>query len=155
MTTEPEIVTLEPATTAVVAATVPMAELTTVFDTGFSQIGAALARQGVEPVSAAFGLYHGEVGETVDLEIGFVTDRPVATEGDVHASTLPGGRVARVVHAGGFDGLAESWAGLRAWIVDQGLTPGDDIWEVYDTEPNPEMDPADLRTSLHWPVREV
>jgi hypothetical protein len=26
------------------------------------------------------------------------------------------------------------------------------MWEVYLTEPSPEMDPADLRTELNWPV---
>jgi effector-binding domain-containing protein len=60
--------------------------------------------------------------------------------------------VARVVHAGSFDGLSEAWQRLGAWIGEQGLEPSDDYWEVYLTEPSPDMDPADLRTELNWPV---
>ena len=57
-----------------------------------------------------------------------------------------------MVHAGSFDGLSEAWQRLGAWIGGQGLTPANDYWEVYVTEPSPDMDPADLRTELNWPV---
>ena len=50
--------------------------------------------------------------------------------------------------------MGEAWGRLGAWIAEQGLTPGADLWEVYVTEPNPEMDPADLRTELFWTVEE-
>jgi len=154
MAQEPTLVTLEPATTAVISARVTMAGIRDVFDTGFGALAAALGAQGIAPTGAAFARYHGDLAATFDVEIGFATATPVATDGDVHAATLPGGRVAQAVHVGGYDGLAASWGTLRAWIVDQGLTPADGIWEVYDVEPNPEMDPADLRTTLNWPIGE-
>jgi effector-binding domain-containing protein len=69
------------------------------------------------------------------------------------AGSLPGGQVARLVHHGSFDELGSSWARLGAWIGQRGLTPTDALWEVYVTEPSPDMDPADLRTALHWLVR--
>jgi effector-binding domain-containing protein len=147
---QPEIVTVDPATTAVVSGTFKMIDIRDVFDRSFSALGTTLATQGIAPMGPAFGLYHGEVGETVDLELGFVTDRPVQTDGDVHAGQLPGGPVARLVHVGGFGGLSGSWARLRTWVVDQGLVPGADIWEAYLVEPTPDMDPADLRTELNW-----
>jgi hypothetical protein len=36
---------------------------------------------------------------------------------------------------------------------DHDLEPAASCWEVYTTEPSPEMDPADLRTQLVWPTR--
>jgi effector-binding domain-containing protein len=74
----------------------------------------------------------------------------VVTDGEVRAGTLPGGRIARLVHVGGFDRLGDSWAALGAWIGAQGFTPSRDLWEVYVTEPSPDMDPAELRTELLW-----
>jgi len=71
----------------------------------------------------------------------------------VHPGSLPAGRVARLVHVGGYDGLGESWGRLGAWIAEQNLAPGTVIWEVYVTEPNPDMDPADLRTELYWTLQ--
>jgi effector-binding domain-containing protein len=41
---------------------------------------------------------------------------------------------------------------LAEWLGAQGLSPSDERWEVYVTQPSPEMDPADLRTELYWPV---
>ena len=59
--------------------------------------------------------------------------------------------MAKLVHHGGLDGLPEgAWERLAGWIDEKGLAPGADIWEVYVTEPSPDMDPADLRTELIW-----
>jgi effector-binding domain-containing protein len=149
---EPEIVVLEETTTAVIRAVVPMAELPNFFDRSFTTLFGVVAAQGVAPAGAAFGLYRGEPADPVDLEVGFATDRPVRPDGEVEPGSLPAGRVARLIHVGGFDGLGSSWQQLRSWIVEQGLIPGGVLWEVYLVEPSPDMDPADLRTELNWPV---
>ena len=44
---------------------------------------------------------------------------------------------------------------LAAWMGEQGLTPGPVLWEVYVTEPSPDMDPADLRSELNWLLRRL
>lgn len=151
--TRPELIEVAETTTAVIRAVVPMAELPGFFDRSFTELAATLAEQGVTPTGAAFARYFGPPGEQADLEVGFPTDRPVTPAGDVHPGSLAAGRVARLVHTGGYDTLGESWGRLGAWMAEQGLTPGDDLWEVYVTEPNPEMDPADLRTELNWSVQ--
>jgi effector-binding domain-containing protein len=149
---EPEIVEVTEMPTAVIRGVVPFEELPSFYDRSFPTLFRAAQEQGVSPVSAAFGLYRGRPTDTVDLEVGFVTDRPIRSDGNVVPSTLPAGRVARRVHAGGFDGLGASWEGLLSWMQEQGLTPGPVFWEVYLTEPAPDMDPADLRTELNWPI---
>ncbi|HZA71964.1 MAG TPA: GyrI-like domain-containing protein [Propionibacteriaceae bacterium] len=148
----PELVTVEPVTTAVVRGTITAEEVTDFFDRSFSVLGEAMAAQGVVPIGPAFGLYRGIPDETMDLEVGFPTGRAIEPDGSAEAGDLPGGRVARVVYAGSFDGLSEAWQRLGGWIAEQGLTPGETYWEVYVTEPSPEMDPAELRTELNWPV---
>ncbi|GAA1871504.1 GyrI-like domain-containing protein [Pseudonocardia ailaonensis] len=148
----PELITTTATPTAVVREVVAMSELAPFYDRAFSVLPTTVAGQGVAITGPAFGHYFGMPGETVDLAAGFPTDRPVTPEGDVVAGELPAGRVARLVHAGSFDGLGEAWQALGAWIAEQGLTPGGEFWEVYVTEPSPDMDPADLRTELNWPV---
>lgn len=149
---QPELVTVESAVTAVIPGVVAMEELTGFFDRSFSQVPAVLGAQEVSIVGPAIALYNGVPSETVDLEVGFLTDREVEQDGDVVASALPGGRAARLMHHGSFDTLGASWERLQGWIIGQGLTPSDALWEVYVTEPAPEMDPADLRTELNWLV---
>ena len=149
---EPELVTTGAVTTAVVRGTVPMSQIRDFFDHSFQEIGGALASQSVTPAGPAFGLFHGPPGDTVDLEVGFPTDGPVQATGNVVASSLPAGRIARLVHHGSFEELGSSWERLGSWIAEQGLAPGSVMWEFYLTEPRPDMDPAELRTELNWPV---
>jgi effector-binding domain-containing protein len=152
MNAEPQIVDVEEQPTAVVRGRVPMAEITGFFDTSFGQLAEVLGAQGRTPQGAAFARYHAQPTDVADLEVGFPVDEPVEPAGDVVASTLPGGRVARLVHEGSFDALGESWGRLAGWMAAEGLTPAPSMWEVYLTDPSPDMDPADLRTELNWPV---
>lgn len=151
---EPELVNLDPATTAVIRDVVPMAGLRDFFDASFRTLTGAMEAQRIAVLSPAFAVYHGLPGVTLDLEVGFVTDRPVRPVGDVVVGSLPGGRVARLVHVGSFDGLGASWERLHSWLLSQGLSPRGARWETYVTRPSPDMDPRDLRTELYWPVAE-
>ncbi|MGW0710685.1 GyrI-like domain-containing protein [Streptomyces sp. NPDC002643] len=153
---EPEIVELEGATTAVVRGVVALSGLRDFFDASFGALARIVEAQRITVLSPAFGLYHGGPGpgDTLDLEVGFVTDRVVRPEGGVEAGSLPGGRVARLTHHGPFDGLGSSWERLDAWIRARGLSAGEDRWETYVTRPTPDMDPRDLRTELNRPLTE-
>jgi effector-binding domain-containing protein len=149
---EPAVVTLEPVTTAVIRRVVPMDRLPEFFDGSFGALAAAVQEQDAGVAGPAFAFYHRLPTDTADLEVGFPTRRAVTATGDVRAASLPAGRVARVVHAGSFDGLGPAWERLRGWMDAQGLRAGETFWEVYLTEPTPDMDPAELRTELNWPV---
>ena len=148
-TTEPEIVEQPEQITMVIRRVSPMAELASVFDTAFPTLAGVLADQQVQPLSPAFALYHGAPTDTADLEVGFITGSPIEPIGEGVVSTLPGGRVARTVYAGGYDGLGEAWGLLLGWVAEQGLAPTGEMWEVYLTEPTPDGDPADHRTELN------
>jgi effector-binding domain-containing protein len=148
----PELVTVPSVTTAVVRGRVSVDDLRNFFDASFSTLAQTLSSQGVTITGPAFGLYRDTADETVDLEVGFPTNGAVQPDGDVAPSSLPAGRVARLVHEGAFDGLGASWQRLRSWIDEQGLTPRPMSWEVYVTEPSPDMDPRELRTELNAPV---
>lgn len=149
---QPQLVTVESSPTAVIRGTVPADQLPAFFDTAFQRLPAAIAEQGVQVLGAAFARYTAPPGDTVELEVGFPVDRSIEPTEDVSPSSLPSGRVARVVHAGSFDELGTSWEHLRTWMEQQGHERAAGFWEVYLTEPSPEMDPADLRTELNWPV---
>lgn len=150
--TTPELVEVTARPTAVVRGSVPVTGLPAFFDRAHSVLSATVAVQGVTVTGPAFALYQGPLTATVDLETGLPTDRAVAPDGDVVAGSLPACRVARVVHAGSFDGLGAAWQRLGEWVAGRGLRGGDVFWEVYLTEPSPDMDPADLRTELNMPV---
>ncbi|MGO2111815.1 MAG: GyrI-like domain-containing protein [Pseudoclavibacter sp.] len=157
---EPEVVRLGEQPTVIVRYHCEsMLGLETYFDEGFQKIGAALGHAEIEPTGAAFSHYDRMPTEPFTLEIGF----PIAPEyagvefvhdADVVTSKLSGGLVATVSHVGSFDGLGLAWEGLTQWAAANGHRPVGHFWEVYVTEPSPDMDPATLRTDLFLPVAE-
>ena len=151
--TEPELTTIPEAATAVVRAVVPLGDLPAFFDRAFPTIGAALGASGATSTGPAFAYYVREPDDSCELEVGFPIDGAIEPAGDVVPSRLPGGRVATVVHEGGYDGLQQSWSRLQDWAEQQGLTRVGGFWEVYLTEPGPDADPADNRTALYLPLR--
>lgn len=131
----------------------PMASLTTLFDSTFSALFPALAERGITPVGAPFALYHRAPDTTVDIEVGIPVESALPepiTVGDVvlSPSTLPAGTVASTSYVGPYDGLGEAWGAFMRAIGDAGRNPALPFWEVYVTEPDPDMDPSTLRTDL-------
>src|SRR5690606_14011693 len=145
-----EISTQQAQVTAVVRGSVRMDELTAFYDRAYRTVAEALGRQGLQPSGPAFGYYLSPPGEHIELEAGFPTVGQLTADADVVASELPAGEVARGTHTGSYDPLGESWGALGQWIASQGRTSGQRLWEVYVTEPSPEMDRASLRTDLYW-----
>lgn len=129
----------------------PFDELPTFFDQTYRTLFPALGQAGIAPAGPAHALYTKPPGETVDLEVGIVVDRrPDADLGSgLIASEIPGGRIAATTHLGSFDGLGAAWQGFMAKVSGDGHTPALPFWEVYVTEPSPDMDPATLRTDLY------
>ena len=149
-TATPEIVEVLEQPTAVVRGRVPLSELPAFFDRSFGTLDDWLGRHGIEPSGPAFARYAAPPSEAADLEVGFPVRSAIKTDGSVEPSTLPAGTAARAVHAGAYDGLGDAWGALAQWIAAEGRAPGAALWEVYLTEPTPDMDPADLRTELTW-----
>lgn len=152
MSDTPRIITLEPVVTAVIRETVVMAEAHVFFDRAFQVLPGVLGAQEIAPTGAAFARYYGAPGETADIEVGFPTAAVIVADDGVVPGQLPGGRTATTVHRGSFDGLGDAWRALHAWIESQGESAADEMWEIYVTEPSPDMDPADLITELYWPI---
>ena len=99
----------------------------------------------------AFAIYRGDPSATFDIELGFPVTEPLAHsvpgEVTVEPSTLPSGRALAVSHLGSYDGLGQTWGRLASAAGGRGLQPAY-FFELYITEPSPEMDPATLRTDL-------
>ena len=150
--TEIRIVDLEQQPTAVVSEQVPMDALTEFFGRAFSTVMEVTGRQGVMVTGPPFALYHGVPTETIDVEAGFPTTAAVEADGDVRPGVLPAGRAAVAVHVGPYDTLSQTYDEVMRWVVDQGLTPGWDMWEEYLTDPSADSDPATWRTRVLCPV---
>ena len=133
---------------------VPWAQLPALFDKTFSALIPALQEAEAEVAGPAYALYTRAPSDTVDLEIGvpitagLTQALPLGEDLIAIPSQLPGGSLAAMTYHGGYEGLSEAWAAFTNEVVEAGHHPGLPFFEVYVTEPRPDMDPADLRTDL-------
>ncbi|MBX9472194.1 GyrI-like domain-containing protein [Microcella sp.] len=151
----PHLLTVDPCPVAVLREVVPLSTLPQFFDRAFQAVPAVLSRQQITITGPPLAIYFGMPTDTVDVAGGVPSAGMVVPEDGVGAFTLPGGRVARVVHRGSYDTLGESYGLLTEWMGEHSLTPGPLMWESYLTEPEPGGDPMDLLTEISWPVAEA
>ena len=142
-----------PQPTAVVRAKIPVSEIPKLLGDAYHQVMQVLASQGVTPVGAPFAYYLAPPTTSVDMEAGFPVAVPCLPAGDVVPSQLPGGSVATGTHVGPYERMVDTYNLLMAWISEQGLIPEEGMWEIYETDPQREPDPARWRTQIFWPVR--
>ena len=141
-------------TAVVVQHDFPMYDMPSLMDGVFSHLADALAAQGVRPIGPALALHHRAPVATADLEVGFPVDTPLTAELElpsgytVVGSVIPGGRVGWISHVGGYGGLAEKWGAFTEDLGERSEQMTYPFWELYVTEPHPDMNPATLRTDL-------
>lgn len=147
---DPQLVTLDPQTVAVLRESVPMDALPEFFSRAYHAVFEAAGNQGAAIIGPPMGIYFGMPTDTVDVAAGFPVDRAVGGEG-IRTETLPGGPVAQVMHVGPYDTMRETYSRLADWLQEQGLTPSSTMWESYLTEPDPDA-PETMLTQITWPL---
>lgn len=133
-----------------------MAEL---FSSTMPRLAGALSGGSARPSGAPYARYFDFGGEKADIEIGLPVDGPtdelptLAADGAVGRSALPGGRVARYTHHGGYDRLGEAYQELERYLATESLTPSGAPWEEYVVDPESvDHDPERFVTDVSWPI---
>lgn len=152
MLESPRIETLARQRAAVVRLRVAPDRIGTAMGPTIAEVFEEVQRQGAAPLGPVFAHYLHHDASSFDLEIGAVVDREVARAGRVGPGALPAAEVARAVYHGGYEGLADAYGELRAWIAAQGRAPAEDMWEVYLTGPEAGTDPSTWATECFWPL---
>lgn len=144
-----------PETPTVVRATEGVAphEMAGIFDETFTALVPGLDEFGVTASGPAFSLHHRMPGATMTFDLGFPVTEVLNGELEAggitfYASALPAGRIATISHLGAYDGLSQAWQSFMEAVARDGHRPELPFWEVYVTEPGPDVDPATLRTDL-------
>lgn len=150
----PRILKTDAQAIAVIRLTVPRAEIGNVMGPGRSELMDTLAKQGIVPTGPWLSHHLRMDPDSFDFEIGVQVPRPVTAAGRVTNGQLPAVTVARTIYHGPYEGLADAWGELVAWIASQGRTPAPSLWETYLTDPSSNPDPAAWQTELTRPLTE-
>ncbi len=148
----PHITLTDACQTAVIRLTIPRSAIQQVMGPGIAELMATVAAQGIGPAGPWFSHHFAMHPDTFDFEIGVPVTGPVTPSGRVTPGSLPGGKVARTILHGNYDGLVGGWGDFLGWIESNGLKGASDLWEVYATGPESDPDPANWRTELNKPL---
>lgn len=150
----PQIVTAAAQAAAVIRIRIARAQIARVMEPGIEELMSTLAAQGIAPAGPLFAHHLNTSDEDFDFELGVPATTPVTASGRVRPGELPGGKVARTVYRGAYEGLYAAWDEFGGWIRAQGLRGGPDLWERYLSGPETSPDPADWRTELNLPLHD-
>jgi effector-binding domain-containing protein len=134
--------------TAVIRSTVKLSELHVFFDRALRGVLEAMERQGGVPGGEPVAFYHAMHDGIVDVEAGFPTVDRFEACGDVVPGELPGGRAVTGIHLGPYETLGRTYSEISAWAIAHGMQPTGEMWEVYLTDPERELDPNRWRTGV-------
>jgi effector-binding domain-containing protein len=121
----------------------------------FRQVAETIGRSDVDFAGPPFARMRllDEGNTSFEIEAGFPVTGLASGEGDVVASTLPGGTVAVVTHVGPYDKMIPAYRALQEWIAAEGGTPEGAPWEIYYSDPQAQPDPETWRTEIVQPYR--
>jgi hypothetical protein len=139
------VVAVEQQHTAVVKATVALADLPNAERSARARIAHALPNLKTGPVGESFTLCRMPKNGMMHLEPGVIVGAAFDSDGDVVHSHLPGGRAVKHVLVGPFDQLPQAWPALFAWCASEGLKLEGAFWQVYGPAA---ADPARQETTL-------
>lgn len=143
--------TLEEQATAVIRATVAVADLPTWFPRTFATVVSAVERGGSRVTGPPFARYRERGDGGFDVEAGFPVSAPIAADGEVQPATLPGGPMVVAEHVGPYETMASTYAAVAGWLEAHGAVAEGPAWERYHSEPT--TDPATWRTEVVQPYR--
>jgi AraC family transcriptional regulator len=88
---------------------------------------------------------------TADVEVAWPVAGAVKGAGEIRAYTLPGGKMARIVHHGPYKACESTYRRLFTWIEENGLRIVGPIREMYLDDPR-EVPPEQILTEILAPV---
>lgn len=131
---------------------VPMNEMQNFFSDAYERLFHEIGEKGLTVTGPPYGRYRGEPSDTFDVEAGVPIAQPTTSHDDIVAGHLPAVEAVQFVHIGPYDTLRQSYESIAAWMAQNDIVPGAEMWEQYLSDPMAEPDPSKWETKIVWPV---
>ncbi len=126
-------------------------QLPSIFAEGFTEIVTYLERAGVAPTGAPYATYFNRDMQDLDIELGFPVARPVAGEGRIQSSSIPGGDWLIAMHVGPYDQVGPVYDEIEREAAESGRELVGTAYEFY-FDPA-ETPPEETRTEIGMPLK--
>ena len=129
----------------------PLAGIATEFRRAYAALGSYMVEIGARAAGPAFAIYHSMDSSDLDVEAGFVVERPTPGKGEIRCATLRESELATAIHMGRYETVGSTYSALTEWAHGRGLTSAGPFSEFYLDDPV--ATPAlKLRTKVALPV---
>lgn len=106
-------------------------------------------------VGEPFAIYHSFGADAIDAEIGLPVAGPIEASGRIATREMPPTTVVETIHTGPYEGLAEAYAALDAWILEHGFEVVGPVCERYLNGPGTGVAPSGYKTVIAMPIARV
>ena len=121
--------------TAAVRLTASSAELPQVIGDVCGEILAYFDKQGIQPAGHPVVVYHNLDMEALDVEIGIPVSQPIARDGRIDLSVLPGGSVLYTEHEGPYSTMESTYQEILEYLMEVGHETELWLYETYLSSP--------------------
>jgi effector-binding domain-containing protein len=139
-------------TTATIRFAIPCNEIQKVMGPAIGEVIAAVVAQGIGPAGPVFSHHFRMSPDIFDFEVGVPVTTPVTPVGRVQPSKLPVAKVMRTIYRGPYEGLGGAWGEFSEWLIANGHSTAENLWEFYVVSPESTFDPEKLETELNRPL---
>lgn len=137
---------------AVIHVVVSREQIRNVMGPTIRELLGAVAAQGIAPSGPWFTHHLRRPSDTFEFEAGVPVATTVVAAGRMTPGVRPAMRMARTVHHGPYEGLADAWGEFLDWIEESGHAEAGDLWETYLVGPQSTPEPSQWRTELMRPL---
>jgi len=129
----------------------PLAGIATQFRRAYGALGSYMSEMGARPAGPPFATYHSVDSSDLDVEAGFVIERPIPSNDEICSGILQESELATAIHTGPYETAGSTYSALTEWAHGRGLTSAGPFSEFYLDDPV--VTPAlKLRTKVALPV---
>lgn len=88
---------------------------------------------------------------TADVEVAVPVSKEVAETDEIKYYTLPGGKMAKIIHKGPYEDCGPTYEKLFEWIAENGKTITGPTREIYLNDPR-EIPKEEILTEIYAPI---
>lgn len=107
---------------------------------------------GEKPLEAAYAGFFNMDMQDLDVEMGFIVDKPLQGKGEIQGSKIHAGKQVSCLYKGPYDKIQPVYNEMLEWIKENGHMPTGTAYEFYYNSPQ-EVPESELLTKVIFPLK--
>ncbi|MCX5780858.1 MAG: GyrI-like domain-containing protein, partial [Firmicutes bacterium] len=125
----------------------PAANLPQELGKAYGAIYQYLLEIGQKPTGAAYAAYYNMDMQDLDVEMGFIVEKPIEGRGEIKASEIPGDKQVSCMYKGPYNQMEPVYKAMMEWMAVNQYIPTGVAYELYFNDPS-QVPESELLTKI-------